>query len=192
VRGENAGAVGVSGSGGQAGVLGEAVNPGTAGVQGIHRAGITDGIGVYGFARTGVWGEGTVGVVGRSDSGFGVGVEGDATAAGGIGVFGSTGASGGAGVYATASTADSAALQVNGRAVFSNSGRLLVAAGATSATTPPGLVLNPASLVFAMLQDDRPGVLVRAAAADPAAGTVTVHLTQAVPADTAVAWMVVN
>jgi len=192
VVGANARAVGVSGSGGLAGVVGEASAPDAPGVQGTHQAGGNDGVGVYGTARTGVWGDGTIGVIGQSQRDFGIGVEGDASADGGIGVFGAaTGSRGGIGVYATAPSPGSAALQVNGRAVFSSSGRLMVPAGATSATQA-GLSLSQASLVLALLQEDLPGVAVRAAVPDPAAGTVTVHLTQAPAADTAVAWMVVN
>jgi hypothetical protein len=51
VRGENPNAVGVSGTGGLVGVLGEASAAGAPGVQGVHQAGVTDGVGVYGFAR---------------------------------------------------------------------------------------------------------------------------------------------
>jgi hypothetical protein len=192
VVGENSRAVGVSGSGGLAGVLGEASAPDAPGVQGIHQAGGNDGVGVYGFARTGVWGDGAIGVIGQSQREFGIGVEGDASADGGIGVFGAaTGNRGGVGVYATAPSSSSAALQVNGRAVFSSSGRLVVPAGATSASQA-GVVLGPASLVLALLQENLPGIAVRAAVPDPTAGSVTVHLTQAPPADTVVGWMVVN
>jgi hypothetical protein len=62
VVGANARAVGVSGSGGLAGVVGEASAPDAPGVQGIHQAGGNDGVGVYGTARTGVWGDGLMSV----------------------------------------------------------------------------------------------------------------------------------
>jgi hypothetical protein len=88
VIGRNAQAVGVSGAGALAGVLGEASAPDAPGVQGIHRAGVTDGVGVFGFARTGVWGDGSIGVIGQSQRDFGIGVEGDASGNGGVGVFG--------------------------------------------------------------------------------------------------------
>jgi hypothetical protein len=191
VIGQNARAVGVSGAGGLAGVLGEASAPDAPGVQGIHRGGVTDGVGVFGFARTGVWGDGSIGVIGQSQREFGIGVEGDASGNGGVGVFGAATGTRGVGVYATAPSPDSAALQVNGRAVFGSSGRLVVPAGATSATQV-GVVLTQASLVLAVLQEDRPGVAVRAAVPDPATGSVTIHLNQAPPADTAVGWFVVN
>jgi hypothetical protein len=186
-------AAGVRGaSASAAGVLGEAFAPDAPGVQGIHQAGGSDGVGVYGSARTGVWGDGAIGVIGQSQREFGIGVEGDASADGGIGVFGAaTGSRGGIGVYATAPSSGSAALQVNGRAVFSSSGKLVVPAGATSATQA-GVVLGPASLVLATLQENLPGIAVRAAVPDPTAGSVTVHLTQAPTADTVVGWMVVN
>ena len=190
--GDNPLSVGVRGEGGRAGVFGEASEADGYGVQGVHRAGGEDGVGVVGFARTGVWGDGSIGVIGQSGRDFGIGVEGDAAGEGGIGVFGAaTGTRGGIGVYATAPTPDSAALQVNGRAVFSSSGRLILPAGATSATQT-SLSLGAASLVLAVLQEDQPGVAVRAAVPDPTAGSLTVYVTQAPPADTVVAWFVLN
>ena len=79
-------AAGVRGaSASAAGVLGEAFAPDAPGVQGIHQAGGSDGVGVYGSARTGVWGDGAIGVIGQSQREFGIGVEGDASADGGIG-----------------------------------------------------------------------------------------------------------
>jgi hypothetical protein len=172
---------------------------GYAGIWGTGNAGVrgsgfsANSTGVSGSGeQAGARGEGTIGVIGQSTPEFGIGVEGDASGEGSIGVFGiTTGGGGGVGVYATAPSADSAALQVNGRAVFSSSGRLVVLAGATSATQT-GLTLNGASLVLALLQEDRPGVAVRAAVPNPGAGFLTVHLTQAPTANTAVAWFVLN
>jgi hypothetical protein len=152
-----------------------------------------DGVGVLGFhpQRTGVWGSGSIGVVGQSSHDFGIGVEGDASGQGAIGVFGAASGSRGIGVYATAPSPDSAALQVNGRAVFSQSGRIVVPAGATSATQS-GLSLSTAAFVVATLQQNLPGVAVRAAIPDPVAGTVTVFLTGAPSVDATVGWMAVN
>lgn len=182
------GYAGIWGTGG-AGVRGSGFSASSTGVSGDSR----HGVGVRGSGeQAGAWGEGTIGAIGQSTPDFGIGVEGDASGEGSIGVFGiTTGGGGGVGVYATAPSAESAALQVNGRAVFSSSGRLVVQAGATSATQT-GLTLNGPSLVLALLQEDRPGVAVRAAVPNPGAGSLTVHLTQAPTANTAVAWFVLN
>ena len=191
VIGDNPASVGVRGEGGPAGVFGEAADIGGFGVQGVHQAGVTDGIGVVGFARTGVWGDGSIGVIGQSRRDFGFGGEGDAAGEGGFGVYGAATAARGIGVYATAQAPTSAALQVNGRAVFSSSGRIVVPTGATSATQG-GLSLAAASLVLAVLQQNLPGIAVRAAVPDTVTGSVTVQLTQAPPVDAAVAWIVLN
>ena len=191
VVGTNPRSIGVSGAGGFAGVLGEASEPDAPGVQGIHRGGVMDGVGVFGFARTGVWGDGAIGVIGQSGRDFGIGVEGDAAGNGGIGVYGAAMGERGIGVYATAPGVDSAALQVNGRAVFSASGRVVVPAGSTN-VTQAGVTLTASSVVLAVLQDDRPGVAVRAAVPNAAAGSITIFLTQAPAADTAVGWFALN
>jgi len=166
--------------------------PGSAGVRGESAA--PDGAGVYGLhqSRVGVWGDGPIGVVGQSAADYGIGVEGDASGRGAIGVFGeASGGQGSVGVYATAPLVDSAALQVNGRAVFSSSGKIVVPAGATSAAQA-GLSLSTAAFVLATLQQNLPNISVRAAVPDPAAGTVTVYLTAAPPVDATVGWMAVN
>jgi hypothetical protein len=163
----------------------------SAGVRGRSLA--PNGVGVYGSNPqwVGVWGDGSIGAVGQSSSDFGIGVEGDASGQGAVGVFGAASGSQGIGVYATAPNPDSAALQVNGRAVFSSAGRIVVPAGATSGTQS-GLTLSAAAFVIATLQQDLPNVLVRAAVPNAAAGTVTVHLNQAPTVNAAVGWMAVN
>jgi hypothetical protein len=161
------------------GVRGQSVAPNGAGVLGFHPR------------DPGVWGTGSIGVVGQSSNDFGIGVEGDASGQGAIGVFGAASGSRGIGVYATAPSPDSAALQVNGRSVFSQSGRIVVPAGATSATQS-GLSLSTAAFVVATLQQNLPGVAVRAAIPDPVAGTVTVFLTGVPSVDATVGWMAVN
>src|SRR4029453_18964091 len=115
----------------------------------------------------------------------------DASGQGAIGVFGAASGSRGIGVYATAPSPDSAALQVNGRSVFSQSGRSVVPAGATSATQS-GLSLSTAAFVVATLQQNLPGVAVRAAIPDPVAGTVAVFLPGVPRGDAGVGWMAVN
>jgi hypothetical protein len=169
------------------GVRGISGTPLGAGVQGSN----PQWVGVWGDGSIGVWGDGSIGAVGQSSSDFGIGVEGDASGQGAIGVFGAASGSQGIGVYATAPNPDSAALQVNGRAVFSSAGRIVVPAGATTGTQS-GLTLSAAAFVIATLQQDLPNVLVRAAVPDAAAGTVTVHLNQAPTVNATVGWMAVN
>ncbi|MFF4249698.1 hypothetical protein ACFY1L_00605 [Streptomyces sp. NPDC001663] len=192
VQGNSPGGVGVRGSGSGAGVIGEASDAGGFGVEGINRQGLNGGYGVLGYARTGVWGDGSIGVIGRGLTQYGIGVEGDALGEGGIGVFGATSANaGGIGVYATAPNPGSTALQVRGSAVFSSGGRVTVPAGSDRITVT-GPTLGPASMVLATVQQDTPGIAVRAAVPDPAAGSFTVFLTQTSATETAVAWFVIN
>jgi hypothetical protein len=166
-------------------------SPASAGVRGRSLA--PNGVGVHGSNPqwAGIWGDGSIGAVGQSSSDFGIGVEGDASGQGGVGVFGAASGSQSIGVYATAPDPDSAALQVNGRAVFSSAGRIVVPAGATSGTQS-GLTLSAAAFVIATVQQDLPNVLVRAAVPDAAAGTVTVHLNQPPTVNAMVGWMAVN
>jgi hypothetical protein len=140
--------------------------------------------------RVGVQGDGPVGVYGRSESDFGIGVEGDALGQSGIGVYGVGAGVGGIGIYAYAPFG-STALEVNGKASFSQSGKLTVPAGASQATVA-GVELTGNSLVLANLQEDRPGVAVRAVVPNPATSSFTVFLTQAVTAASIVGWFVVN
>jgi hypothetical protein len=152
-------------------------------------------IGFVGYADngTGITAVGRLGLVGQSLIDDGIAVEGDASGSGAVGVFGSaTGGPGSVGVKAYAAEVDSAALLVDGRAVFSSSAKIVVPAGAHS-VVQSGLSLSPAAFVLATLQQDLPRVSVRAAVPDPAAGTVTVYLTAPAPVGGAtVAWMVVN
>jgi len=192
VHGEAATGLGVRGTGSMAGVVGDASDLRGFGVQGYNHHGLQGGYGVIGIARTGVWGDGDIGVVGRGVTEYGIGVEGDATGEGGIGVFGATLANaGGVGVYATAPKAGSAALQVQGSAVFSSAGRAVVPAG-DDRITVTGPALGATSLVLATVQEDKPGVAVRAAVPDVTAGSFTVFLTQTSTTETAVAWFVIN
>jgi hypothetical protein len=55
-----------------------------------------------------------------------------------------------------------------------------------------GVELTGNSLVLANLQEDRPGVAVRAVVPNPATSSFTVFLTQAVTAASIVGWFVVN
>jgi hypothetical protein len=93
----------------------------------------------------------------------------------------------GTGVLASGATA----LAVQGPAVFSRSGVLIITAGKSSATQT-GVALTSASLVLATLQQDRTGVYVRSAVPKPAASSFTIHLNKAVSVSTRVAWFIVN
>lgn len=192
VHGEAATGQGVLGTGSRIGVAGEASGERGIGVYGRTGRGLEGGYGVYGYARTGVWGDGDIGVLGRGVTEHGVGVEGDALGEHGVGVYGVTLATtGGVGVCAVAPHAGSAALEVQGSAVFSSAGRAVVPAGADLITVT-GPAIGAASMVVATVQQDKPGVAVRAAVPDPAAGSFTVHLTRSSPTETAVAWFVIN
>jgi hypothetical protein len=106
--------------------------------------------------------------------------------AGGQGVRGE--ATTGTGVYAQAGTSGTA-LNVRGKAIFSRSGKVGAVAGAVSVTkTLPGL--TSASIVFAVLNTNEPGVWVRAAVAG--AGTFTVYFNTPLPTSAAVGWFVLN
>jgi hypothetical protein len=88
-------------------------------------------------------------------------------------------------------TAGGNALVVFGKAAFSRSGILTVRAGHSSATQA-GVALTNASLVLAMLQQNRAGVFIQAAVPDVRHKSFTVNLSKAVPASTKVAWFIVN
>jgi hypothetical protein len=171
-----------SGGDGVAAAVAPGAYQGSAGIRGTSSD-------AFGF---GVWGQGYYGVYGNSAADNGIAVEGDASGRNAVGVHGSaTGGQGSIGVYAYAAGVDSAALQVNGRAVFSSCAQIVVPAGATS-VVQSGLYLSTAAFVLATLQQNLPQVSVRAAVPDPAAGTVTIYLTAPAPVDATVAWMVVN
>jgi hypothetical protein len=80
---------------------------------------------------------------------------------------------------------------VAGKAAFTTSGLLTVAAG-TSSATQTGVPLAKASLVLATLQQDRAGVWIRSAVPNVAGQSFTVHLNKTVTAATNVAWFIVD
>jgi hypothetical protein len=179
------GVVGVSGSD----VVGVSIGLAPHGVHGITSsasgAGVlgendSDGNGVYGHANN----SSASGVYGLND-GTGFGLAGRAIS--GTGVLGDS--ADGVGVWASSQNAT--ALNVTGKAHFSRSGKLAIAAGGTSATKT-GLVLSSASLVLVTPQNDVPGVAVRSAVPDVAAGSFTVHLAKAVSENVHIGWFVVN
>jgi hypothetical protein len=152
-------------------------------------------------AKLAVTGSG-VGVIGNGDS---VGVSGEATSGSngdgvqgvadgsGTGVVGVAGAPAiGEGVGVTAEhTSGGTALHVIGTAVFSRSGALTIKAGASSITLT-GVALTAASLILATLQNNVPGVYVQSAVPDVSEGSFTIYLSEAVTANTTVAWFIVN
>lgn len=108
----------------------------------------------------------------------------------GVGVHGSAFGTVGTGVLAE-NTAGGNALQVSGKAAFSRSGLLTVAAGSSSGTVT-GVALTSASLVLATLQQNLAGVYVRSAVPNTAGSSFSVHLSKAVSVSAKVAWLVVN
>lgn len=141
------------------------------------------GYGVFGVGYYGVYAFGQVGVVGDVDSGTGIqGWTGQALAPNpppNVGVW-AGGESG------------RTALEVSGVAKFSRSGKTTFSAGQASKkiTVPGGITAG--SFAFADLQQDRPGVLVRAVVPNTADSSITIILNATVSSTTAVGWMVVG
>jgi hypothetical protein len=92
-------------------------------------------------------------------------------------------------VRATSATGN--ALNVQGKAAFSRSGKLSVASGAIS-VTKTGVALTAASLVLATIQGHVAGLDIEAAVANVSGSSFTVYFNKAAPAATTVAWFVVN
>jgi hypothetical protein len=105
-------------------------------------------------------------------------------------VHGKARTAGSVGVLAE-NTADGTALQANGRATFSRSGILTIRSGQSTATQT-GIALTAASLVLAVLQQNRTGIYVQAAVPSVSASLFGVHLNKAVSSSTKVAWFIVN
>jgi hypothetical protein len=156
---------GVQGQGSTYGVSGV----GLTGVFGVSTgAGRSTESGMYGLAN-----DAGSGVYGEND-GLGFGVTGRAAnAGGGTGVLGD--APNGIGVEANSATGT--ALNVNGRAVFSRSGIVTVAAG-TNSLTVTLVGVTTASMVLATAQQTK-AVYVKAAV--PGSGSFTIRLTGKAP-----------
>jgi hypothetical protein len=184
--GSGNGVEGDASSGSGAGVLGANFGAGygvhgwSSGGDGVFGTSFGGGNGVTGHAKNSA----ASGVYGQND-GAGYGVAG--RAAGGIGTLGDS--ANGVGVWANSDNAT--ALKVTGKATFSRSGILTVAAGKSSATQT-GVALTSTSLVLATLQQARPGVWVSSAVPTVKAHSFTVHLSKTVTAKTKVAWFVIN
>ena len=193
-----AGVVGQGGAGGEQGGVG-VVGTGGSDANDNRSAGVVGvgGVGVQGQGTgTGVFGiGGGTGVSGSAENDTGIGVGGIAPRLG-TGVNGTANLAGAVGVVAE-NTAGGTAFQANGTArfsgstVFGRSGILTVRAGSSEATKR-GVALTAASLVLATLQQHRAGVHVLAAVPNVTSSSFTVFLSTAVPANTKVAWFVVN
>ncbi len=195
--------VGVYGSGSTNGVEGRSSNNIASGVYGQN-----DGTG-YGVAwrsgnGTGVLGDtvGGVGVRGTATSGTGIfghsdstkGIYGEVTGTTGTtyGVHARSASTAGAAVLAQNTKPDGTGLQVIGKSKFSRSGKLTIAAGTTS-ITKTGIPLTASSFVLATLQRVFAGdVWIKAAVPNVAGSSITIYLNKTVPANTPVAWFVVN
>lgn len=178
---------------GRLGDTGPNIGYAPAGVLGVSA--VADGSGVSAVGVVGVDAFGEIGVLGQGGSGV-VGI-GDGLGPPGLygtGVYGHAGASttpappSNVGVYARGDGA-ATALRVQGKAVFSRSGRSYVGANRSYRVVTMAGVTS-ASLVLVTLQTRRTGVYV--AAAVPAAGKFTVYLNKAVTATTYFAYMILN
>jgi hypothetical protein len=207
-----------SASSGGTGVLG--YNGGSTGIgvhgrtdgtgSGVFGEATTSGLGVNGVSAsgTGVRGSGAIrGVTGTTSTGSGV--YGENTGSVGIGVEGRTGGTGsavygqatanGVGVYGVSTTgtgvsansANGTALQVNGKAKFSRSGVIALAASAAS-ITKTGVSLTSNSYVLATLQTNTGGLFIQGAVPNPGASSITIYFNKAAPIGARVAWFVVN
>jgi hypothetical protein len=128
-----------------------------------------------------------------SSAGIGVLARGGDT---GVDAFGGVavraGTSDGVGVWTSTEPHKGTALQVEGRATFSRSGRAMVPAGATSVTVT-GVDLTPESLVLATLQQDLGSrVFVRAAVPSVASGSFKLYLSRAAAVAAPVAWFILG
>jgi len=88
-------------------------------------------------------------------------------------------------------TIDSPSIQLDGVASLSRSGVVAVPAGANSVTVQ-GVELTENSFVVATLQDNLPGLFVRAAVPSPATRSIAVYLDRGAPRAARVAWFVLN
>jgi hypothetical protein len=196
------GVYGNTGGDGKYGVEGEDDSSGGGyGVYGHSGA----GTGVYGTTRgdgqNGVEGVGTGGANGVSGvSAAGVGVYGQTSGTGQNGVAGVDQSTGGGygvsgistkGVGVIAISSRGTALQVDGPAVFSVSGRATVAARAVSVVVK-GVALTSSSVVLATPQGHVAGVGVAGVVTDVSAKKMTIYLTKAPATALKIAWFVIN
>jgi hypothetical protein len=197
---------GISFDSGGYGVSGTAPGSGGYGVYGQSNSGtgvFGSGLGYGGefFGISGVMGHGSLnGVLGAAGALGATGVFGIGNAfSGATGVWGQASAYGvrgeatletGAGVLAE-NAHGGPALQVSGVAKFSRSGLTIVPSG-TPKVTVQGVALTVESMIFAVLQQNRAGVWVRAVQPNLAASSFTIYLNNSVPSDTRAAWFVAS
>ncbi len=173
----NSGVFGTSASATEGGVVGvnTGLGPGVAGsATGIDAAGVLgsvtgDGAGVHGI-----------------NNGQGPGVLGTSTASGPA-VRGTAATTGQGGLFEAPLTGT--ALRVIGKARFSRSGVVFVAAGRSTVTITMAGV-GTSSFIIATPQTNRPGVYVQSVVAS--AGSFTIHLNRAAPARMRVGYLVLN
>ena len=107
-----------------------------------------------------------------------------------VGVFGVCDRSAGRGVLAR--SLNGLALQTDGRVALSTSGVAVVPDGASQVLVQPAFTLAPSAKVLATLQGDPGSATIRWVDVDPVANAFTIHLSAPVPADTPVAWVVLD
>jgi hypothetical protein len=168
------------------GVLGETALASLPGVRGVGKA--ADGIGVQGWvgAASPPAPQAKTGVHGRCDldsSSFGV----FGQSATGTGTRGNT--SSGTGVLGVASGAAGFGIRSIGRVGLQNaSGVATIASGASSVVVTPGTDIVASTFVIVTPQAD-PGTRRLWATTDPAADTLTIHVSAAVSGSLKVAWL---
>jgi hypothetical protein len=126
--------------------------------------GDSDDVGTYGLGEIGVMGDGAIGVVGRADLG-------------------------GYGVQALNFDPTGVALRVDGKVLFSRSGRSTIGAGKSALKVNLNGV-SSASRIFAVLHSNRTGRYVRAVV--PTTGSFTIYLNTTVTSATYIAWFIIN
>jgi hypothetical protein len=176
---------------GKAGALGISSAADGSGVEGRNSASHT--YGSLGGPESGVYGTspvaGAAAVAGEHPDPNGVAVSGTNTA------FGSTGALGSRGTALWGRVPhdlDHFGLFVTGRAIFPTAQGLLTIAKGSRSVSADKPALTADTLVLATLQQNRAGIYIQAAVADPATGQITIYLNKAVPAATKVAYFVLG
>jgi len=187
----NYGVMATSGGEGKAGALGTSSAADGSGIEGRNSASHT--YGHLGGAESGVYGTspvaGAPAVAGEHPDPTGVAVSGTNTALGSTGALGSRGTA----LWGRAPhDLDHFGIFVTGRAIFPTAQGLLTIAKGSRSVSAERPALTGDTLVLATLQQNRAGVYIQAAVADPAAGTVTIYLNKAVPAATKVAYLVLG
>jgi hypothetical protein len=128
---------------------------------------------------------GNIDAIHAAGQGIGTGVA--ASSDSGVGVSGTSARGVGVEAVGTSGTA----LDVQGRSVFSRSGRAVVPAH--HAFVSHSDALRPAAMVLATIQGNVPGVYIQGVTIKAGAhGSFTIHLNEKTPKSVAVVWMVLN